>query len=200
MTHTNIIINELNRMFIDFNAIFFESNLPEVEIVIQRKGKHKAYGWFTTGKIWSSQKHEITITAEHLDRGILNIASTLLHEMVHLSNWSRGIEDCSRNGTYHNKFFCEEANRIGLNTKHNRIYGYSETIPTAKLVEKIEGLKYIDVFKIKRTEEADSGNIGKAGKKSNIRKYTCPGCRQIARGSKEIYIICGHCSVTMIEN
>lgn len=195
MVSTNIMVNELNRMFLDFNAMMFDSQLPEVEIVIQRKGKHKAYGWFTMHKVWTSEKHEITITAEHLDRGCLAIAETLLHEMVHLSNSAKGIEDCSRGGTYHNEKFAKEAQRIGLVVKKGKS-GFSNTELSDGLKARIEGLKYIDVFKVRRHEEGSKGGTGKTG---NIIKYVCPDCGQIARGSKEIFVICGHCNVTMLK-
>lgn len=197
-SHTNIITNELNRMFLDFNAMLFENKLPAVEIIIQRKGKHNAYGWFTTGKVWSTDKHEITITAEHLDRGILKIACTLIHEMIHLYNASNGIEDCSRGGTYHNNNFKIKAESVGLIVKKDSKYGYSHTELSDMLSDKIINLKYIDVFNVKRIEEID-GNTNKPKKPSNIKKYTCPVCGQIARGSKEIFIICGHCNETMLE-
>ena len=47
--------------------------------------------------------YEINICAEHLARPFEQVAETLLHEMVHLYNLQIGVQDTSRNGTYHNK-------------------------------------------------------------------------------------------------
>ncbi|WP_232252125.1 hypothetical protein [Bacillus licheniformis] len=45
----------------------------------------------------------MNIAAEYLDIEFMETMDTMLHEMVHLYNAIRDIQDCSRNGTYHNK-------------------------------------------------------------------------------------------------
>lgn len=82
------------------------------EPIITIQNTPRAYGHVTVGKSWrKGQEHrrELNIGAGTLERPIENVTATLLHEMVHLWNLQNGIQDCSRDGAYHNKKFRDAA-------------------------------------------------------------------------------------------
>ena len=94
-------------MFDMLNAEFFESALSRPTITIQ--STPHAYGHFSQqDDTWTSatgDSHEINIGAGTLARPIKEVASTLLHEMVHYFNYKNEVQNCSRGNTYHNKKF-----------------------------------------------------------------------------------------------
>ncbi|MDC0937157.1 SprT-like domain-containing protein [Pirellulales bacterium] len=112
-------IHELERAFQHFSELllFKQQKMPMPVITIQAAGRRKALGWFLESA-WqndgaANRIPEINMSAEHLGRGIYEIANTLIHEMVHLSNYLAGIKDCSST-QYHNKRFKELAESVGL--------------------------------------------------------------------------------------
>ena len=102
-------INELHRsynFFIDYfklDKVLFGNTI----ITIQSSGRRNATGWLSKSK-WvndaNESKHEINISADYLDRGVNEILQTLLHEIAHLKNAIRGVEDVTVSG-YHSKHF-----------------------------------------------------------------------------------------------
>ena len=116
LTSYNRVAGYLNKIFDLLNEEFFENVLSRPTITIQ--STPKAYGHFSLREdTWVSKlggTHEINIGAGTLSRPIEEVVSTLLHEMVHYYNYERGVQDCSRGNTYHNRKFTEEAERRGL--------------------------------------------------------------------------------------
>lgn len=126
----------LDKIFNLLNAEYFNNELPKVVITIQ--STPRAYGHFTTYDAWHCNDtgfKEINIGAGTLDRPIENVTATLLHEMVHEYCFVQGIKDTSRNGTYHNKRFRDEAVKRGLCIGYDKRIGWSATSPTERLLE-----------------------------------------------------------------
>ncbi len=193
------ITNSLNKIYDDLNRMVFNSELIKVEITVSPRGKRNAYGWYTLDKRWTSDRHEINICSEYLDKGLYHVAGVLLHEMVHHYNNSKGIKDYSRGGTYHNKKFEVEALRRYLSVSFDKKYGYAFKDLSNEGREIIDELNYQDVFSIRKEDTALSeGENGKEGgegrrRKSNSFKYMCPYCNTIVRATKEVDILCGSC-------
>lgn len=123
------VIEKLESLFSSFNQKFYNGELQTPVITVSPDTTKGAYGWCTSWKAWSNLDpdskttdisqmskadldamqnegfYEINICAEHLARPFEQVAETLLHEMVHLYNLQIGVQDTSRNGTYHNKKF-----------------------------------------------------------------------------------------------
>ena len=135
-------IEELGKLYDFLNKEFFESALSKPVITImpeeRRRKESRVLGWFTQYKVWieknGERAYELNITADYADRSLLDIAETLLHEMIHQFAREHDIDDCSRSGTYHNKNFAKIASEHGLNVKKTEKYGFSETClkPEAK--------------------------------------------------------------------
>lgn len=200
----HIATQELYKCFNRLNNHFFNNELPEPAITIQTKGKRNAYGWCSEVEIWRNReetvkKYEINITAEDLDRGVLCIIETLLHEMVHLHNTVNSIKDCSRNSTFHNKKFKAAAERFGMAFKKedetDKRYGWAFPVLKQSTIELIKSWNIDEkAFELARRMP----EIAK--KKSNSYKLQCLECGIKLRATKPgIIVICKTCGKELIE-
>ena len=210
-TKTSRVAGYLEKMFRAINADSFAGKLEEPIITIM--STPGAYGHVTVSKVWrakGSERYELNMAADWLERPIENVVSTLIHEMTHLYNMQMGIQDCSRGGTYHNKKFKEEAEKHMISIEKHEKYGWTLTSPTDALLEYImeQGWGDIDMgrgclFGLlggKDTGKPGKGAQGSAGgedepKKGSSRRYQCPSCKAIVRATKDLKIICGSCNV-----
>ena len=111
--------------------------------VIQSQGKKKrCAGWFSPDQ-WSTREgemvHELTLTAELLNRDPVDIIATIRHEIVHVWCHFLGLKDTSTGGR-HNKIFAEYAGILDLDVQRPAVdsYGLGYTTPNDDLRERIE--------------------------------------------------------------
>lgn len=215
-TRTSRSAGYLEKMFRQLNADSFGGELEEPIITIQTNPS--TYGHVTVGKTWKKGtegewRHELNISADWLDRPIENVVATMVHEMVHLYNIQNGIQDTSRNGTYHNKKFKAEAEKHMLHIEQHEKYGWAITSPTEELLEYIiqqgweefqmcRGIGWIPtgVGGAKDGDKA-TGKPTKGGEKpkgSNSRRYVCPGCGAIVRATTDLQIVCRPCNLDFV--
>ena len=212
-TKTSRVAGYLEKMFRAINADSFAGKLEEPIITIM--STPGAYGHVTVSKVWrakGSERYELNMAADWLERPIENVVSTLIHEMTHLYNMQMGIQDCSRGGTYHNKKFKEEAEKHMISIEKHEKYGWTLTSPTDELLEYImeQGWGDIDMgrgclfglFGGKDTGKPGKGAQGSTGgedepKKGSSRRYQCPSCKAIVRATKDLKIICGSCNIDL---
>ena len=210
LTSYNRVAGYLNKIFDLLNETFFENELSRPTITIQ--STPRAYGHFSLREdTWVSKlggTHEINIGAGTLARPIEEVVSTLLHEMVHYFNYERGVQDCSRGNTYHNRKFKEEAERRGLLVEHSDKYGWSHTSPSDLLLDFVLENDLSDIlinrnefsgFQMGATGTHSGTPITPTAKKSSSRKYICPCCGTSIRATKKVNIGCLDCGVPMIE-
>ena len=212
LTSYNRVAGYLNKVFDLLNEEFFESALSRPTITIQ--STPKAYGHFTLNDdTWVStigSTHEINIGAGTLARPIEDICTTMLHEMVHLFNYTQGIQDCSRGNTYHNKRFKQAAEERGLIVSHSEKYGWSHTKPSDALLDFVLLNGLTDIL-ISRNENYGFF-VGKTGthngtdatppappRTSSTRKYICPCCGMSVRATRIVRIACIDCDEQMVE-
>lgn len=94
----------------------------------------------------------MNIGAGTLDRPIEYTVATLLHECCHLANLEiLNVQDCSRGGTYHNKYFKAMAESVGLIVTRAEKYGLAHTEPSDQLIKWILDHD-IEEIRIHRTE------------------------------------------------
>lgn len=166
-------LQELERAFDAFNTELYDSALPRPIITIQTKGRMNAYGWFWCNR-WrngASLVPEINISAEYLARPIKDLFGTLIHEMVHLDNWHKGIKDCSAN-QYHNAKFKAGCEAIGLLVEKTAKHGWSKTSLSPELGELIDSLN-IDPKAFEAFRRDDSKEKGKKGSKMKLWECQC---------------------------
>ncbi|MGL5859880.1 MAG: hypothetical protein ACRCY9_01295, partial [Phycicoccus sp.] len=76
--------------------------------------------------------HELFVGGEGLARGGVELVGTLLHEAAHGIAQTRGIQDTSRQGRYHNSKFREIGEEVGLELTRHEVIGWSlTTVPPA---------------------------------------------------------------------
>ena len=203
-----VAVEYLNYMFDLINETFFESALSKLTITIQ--STPKAFGHFVAkSDTWISPEEsscEINMGAGTLARPIEDTVGTLLHEMVHYWNFTRGIKDCSRSGKYHNRKFKEAAEAKGLRVIKNKNYGWAQTEPTEQIHDFVEkhSLTSIQIFRNEGYFYVKGGNEDNEDeepqkKKSSTRKYICPCCETSVRATRTVRIMCMECEEEMIE-
>ena len=106
----------------------------DITFVIQSGGqKRDCLGHFAEGA-WAgldlesreyteTRIHEVAIMAEHLNRDIYQIMTTVRHELVHLENNDHGNVDCSKGGAHNAKYFKAVAEECGLIVTHGKEHG-----------------------------------------------------------------------------
>lgn len=201
------------------NRVYFNGELPPIVITIM--SSKRTYGHYTVHPEWvleDERLHEINISAEHLDRPIENVCSTLLHEMVHYYCALNGISDTSQSGRYHNKNFKREAEARGLIISKAPYIGWSVTEPSLGLVQLLKENNIEKPLDINRdgyysSWGADGSNGLTGGKgidglggedgnkkpKSSTRKYICPSCGNSFRATKDINVLCMDCGEQFIK-
>ncbi len=184
-------IAELTRAFDELRPLFIgvKKSEPRPLILIQTTGRKSAYGWMAPNHWRNGKKktlHEITITAEYLNRGTADIGETMLHEMAHWANLVQGIKDCSK-GQYHNAKFKAAAEAVGLIVTKHRSRGWA----TTELGP--EGKRHIRKLKLKKSAFAFARRQFHGAKApTRMKKWTC-GCT-IVRCATELNAVCGTCT------
>ena len=207
LTEYNRVSGYLNKVFSMLNETYFENALSKPVITIQ--STPRAFGHVTVGKVWDSdgeRRHELNIGAGTLTRPIENIVATMLHEMVHLYNLQRGVQDCSRGGSYHNTKFRDEATKRDLIIEKHEKYGWTITTPSDNLimwcldrdlieiqVNRNDGYNLVPPSGGKSGTPTITPTTGTTKKPSSTRKYVCPCCGASVRATREISLICGEC-------
>ena len=213
ITRMSRLTGSLETLFRKLNHSFFDDKLEMPVITVQ--STPRAYGHVSVETIWTvhgeEKKRELNIGAGTLDRDIEWTVGTVLHEMCHLANLEiLNVQDCSRGGTYHNKYFKAMAESVGLIVTKSDKYGWAHTAPSDSLIEWILD-NDIQEIKLNRNEPGGvritgGNNTGNAtgqtpGKNPNSHsiKYACPSCGNSVRATKKVNIICADCMQLMIE-
>lgn len=189
---------ELNRVFNLLNEKYFEGELETPIITLQRKRSNNL-GHFTLSKIWKNKetedcRYEININPINLDRPIVNICETLLHEACHMYAKMNEIKDC--NGQNHNKRFKAIAEERDLVCEKHKSYGYGITHYTEAFNKFIqeevkpdeECFKYF--MAIPKVEDKEKKPTNK-----KIFKYICKECGQEIKAKMDAHVKCGLCNV-----
>jgi hypothetical protein len=121
-----------------------------------------------------------------------------MHEMFHLFNILRGVQDTSRSGTYHNQHFKEVAETRELIVEKDAKYGYCVTKPSMEFTELVKKNCRAGCFKLEQRAKTyrdgtpkviKTGSDGKektvTRSKQSSRKYTCPECGVTVRATNE---------------
>jgi hypothetical protein len=107
--------------------------VPEV-IVILGAGSEARRGLFKLGhfaaarwQVADQRRAEVLVSGEGLQRGARDVLGTLLHEAAHGLADTRGIQDTSRQGRYHNRRYAHLATELGLDVTCDPTTGWSQT-------------------------------------------------------------------------
>lgn len=219
----------LQNAFDYFNKHLFDSKLPECLITFQNHPlafgfyRPKHFKGRTDSKVYTD---EIALNPEEFSgRSNEQILSTLVHEMVHL--WQQHFGKPSRMG-YHNKEWAHKMLEIGLKPVSNedptKIIGQSMgheimqggrfQMTTQSLLKKHSLLNWESVswlnLLIGIGGDGDNSNVSdepvikprhrpKKRDRSKV-KFTCSDCGQNAWAKETACLVCGLCSIEMVEN
>ena len=89
--------------------------------------------WHVEGE--DTDRDELFIGGEGLERGPEGVLATMLHEAAHGIATTRGIKDTSRQGRYHNTKFKAIAEELGLKVGKDERIGWSLTELTEDTAE-----------------------------------------------------------------
>lgn len=183
------------------NEKFFNGELVKPVITVQSCERNKFMGWFVPKKVWKETaedggENEINISANFLNRPLIEIAETMLHEMCHHYANVNNIQDCSRSGAYHNKLFRKIADEHGLTAENVSKIGWSKTALTTESHSLISAYLINEQSIIFRLPLVKGSRI----KSCSTRKYVCPKCGTSVRATRQVNIICADCNEIMQED
>jgi hypothetical protein len=138
----------LYQAFDYFNKELCNDSLPKPVITVLSRGtKKRALGWMWRNKwqVGADIQHEISISAETLDRPFEDLCHTLLHEMAHLYNAHANINDCNPAGRHNRKFKKTATDIFKLEVHNDPKLGWAYT----NLTDESQAL--VDQFKLQAT-------------------------------------------------
>lgn len=189
----------LQNAFHYFNKELFQGKLVTCMLNLSRKSKSN--GWYCAA-VWFNgvrQAAEISLNPDHMKRPLIEVYSTLVHEMVH--HWQEMNGSSPRRG-YHDKEWADKMFSIGLHPcssdGQGRTVGQKMThviapggpfeiafdAMNAKLA-----MPYLPVS-LEKVEKAKKAAANKV-------KYTCPVCECNVWGKPSLLLGCLACEETM---
>jgi hypothetical protein len=174
--------------------------VPEVVMAVAsgsvgRRGELKL-GHFAERRwtVATAERPELFVGGEGLAAGAVEVLGTLLHEAAHGLAATRGIQDTSRQGRYHNRRYAALAGELGLTVQRAGSRGWTATtVPaeiTATYAAVIDDLARALV--LWRRAEQPSGTK----RSRNLLAAVC-GCGRRIRAARstlaEAPVLCGRC-------
>ena len=183
------------------------ADVPQVVIVVAsgsdprsrrlNLGHFAAGRWQLTSPDQLTDRPEVLVSGEGLQRGPVDVLGTLLHEAAHGLSHARKISDTSRQGRYHNRRYATLARELGLDVAHLDPIGWSATSvpePTAA--------RYADVLAelaeaLVLWRRAEQANPAGPGRSRNALACSC-GCGRRIRVARSVLelapIVCAGCA------
>jgi hypothetical protein len=175
-------------------------DVPEAVLVVASgsEGKRLNLGHFAAHRwqVNGADRHEVLVGGEGLQRGPLEVLGTLLHEAAHGLAQTRGVQDTSRGGRYHNRRYATLARELGLEVASVKPIGWSATtVPEATAGAYAGQLAELQAALVLWRREEH--RIGTGARSRNLLAATC-GCGRRIRAAKatltEAPILCGLCA------
>jgi hypothetical protein len=158
-------------------------------------GHFAAARWQLTDQ--PTDRAEVLVSGEGLQRGPIDVLGTLLHEAAHGLAHARKISDTSRQGRYHNRRYATLARELGLDVAHLNPIGWSATsVPESTAARYADMLAELGSALVlwRRAERTSPAGPGRS---RNALACTCACGRRIrvARSVLELApILCGGCA------
>lgn len=197
-------------MFDHFNRTLFGNKLRPVLLNFSRHAG--ALGFFAPSR-WATGdgadvaktdvRHEISLNPAWLrSRPPIDVASTLVHEMVHL--WQQDNGTPSRRG-YHNEQWAKAMESVGLKPSSTGAPG-GDRVGQHMTHYIEEGGRFAKAFarlpkrcRLPWTCDEPDPVAKKKAKEKNKVKYTCPHCEANVWGKPHLAIACLECEATFNE-
>jgi hypothetical protein len=174
--------------------------VPEVVMAVAsgsvgRRGELKL-GHFADRRwtVATSERPELFVGGEGLAAGPVEVLGTLLHEAAHGLAATRGVQDTSRQGRYHNRRYATLARELGLTVQRAGSRGWTATTVPAE-TQAVYAAVLDDLGRAlvlwRRAEHP-----GHRKRASNLLAAVCPCGRRIraARSTlAQASVLCGRC-------
>jgi hypothetical protein len=160
-------------------------------------GHFAASRWQLTSPDAPTDRAEVLVSGERLQRGPVDVLGTLLHEAAHGLAYDCKISDTSRQGRYHNRRYASLAQELGLEVAHLHPIGWSATrVPEPTATRHADVLAELAEALVlwRRPEQASPAGSGRS---RNALACSCACGRRIrvARSVLELApILCGACA------
>jgi predicted SprT family Zn-dependent metalloprotease len=185
-----------------FNTALFAGTLPQVLVTLQRRGR--SYGYMApdrfTGRLGTGVVHELALNPNHFtDRTDREILSTLVHEQVHVWQYTHGTPP--RRG-YHDREWAAKMRNIGLHPSHTGLPGGRQTGQHMTHYIVPGGAYDMDYDQLVQTGFAlhwESPQHDHTAKRASKTKYTCPHCGLNAWAKPGVVLVCGACAIALEE-
>ena len=172
------LVGELERAFGVLNTQLFDGALRKPEFVLLPK-KKVIFRFIP-------ETYQVVVGGDLVKVDSNALLVHLLHEMVHISNYIKGVVDC-RSNQYHNREFMLAALKVGLTCVRHRNHGWVTTIsahpngevshvPKEDVIEKrVNAFDKIKLDKtVLRQAKIEFGDLGKRNRHSiYFLKYEC---------------------------
>jgi len=206
MTNTSIILAALEQAWEKIRKQ--HKDVPAAILVVasgSKKGSnsltlgHYAEGRWATKRGKKPTTPEVLISGEGFQRSGVEVLGTLLHEAAHGMAATRGVQDTSRGGRYHNQIFRQLAEELGLKVEQDGTRGWSYTeVPPATQKRWKETIKNLNkAIKTFRFAEKGPGKKKKSENRQLLAVCRCKPKTKI-RLSRAAYekadIVCWACS------
>jgi hypothetical protein len=180
-------------------------DVPQVVIVVASgsdpRGKRLNLGHFAAGR-WQltdqpTDRAEVLVSGEGLQRGPVDVLGTLLHEAAHGLAYARMISDTSRQGRYHNRRYATLARELGLDVAHLQPIGWSATsVPEPTAARYVEMLAELGAALVlwRRAEQPSPAGPGRS---RNALACSCACGRRIRVAPSVLElapIVCARCA------
>jgi hypothetical protein len=180
-------------------------DVPQVVIVVAsgsdprsrrlNLGHFAAARWQLTDQ--ATDRAEVLVSGEGLQRGPVDVLGTLLHEAAHGLAHARKISDTSRQGRYHNRRYATLARELGLDVAHLDPIGWSATsVPAPTAARYADMLAQLEAALVlwRRAEQTTPAGLGRS---RNALACSC-GCGRRIRVARSVLelapILCGACA------
>jgi hypothetical protein len=185
----------------------YHPDVPQVVIVVAsgsdprsrrlNLGHFAAGRWQLTSPDIPTDRAEVLVSGEGLQRGPIDVLGTLLHEAVHGLAYVRRVSDTSRQGRYHNRRYAALAGELGLEVAHVHPIGWSATsVPEPIAARYDEALAELGAALVlwRRAEQASAAGPGRS---RNALACMC-GCGRRIRVARSVLelapIVCAGCA------
>ncbi len=197
-TAASVLVAALERTWAAIRAR--HPQVPEVVMAVAsgsagRRGELKL-GHFAERRwtVATAERPELFVGGEGLAAGPVEVLGTLLHEAAHGLAATRGVQDTSRQGRYHNRRYAALASELGLTVQRAGARGWTATqVPTdteAAYAAVVDDLARALVL-WRRAEHPGPGK--RAG---NLLAAVC-GCGRRIRAARSTLaqapVVCGRC-------
>ena len=158
---------------------------PRATILVTRalKGAHAHFTHFTPWESDGVKFNEIALNAESFSLGAEHVLDSLLHEVAHSINYSKGVKDCSSN-QYHNAHFARVAQSLGLETSEIKGKGHASTKLSSEAILRWS-IPLAIIEQALKITALKGGNDKPKGRNTNLFKAIC-SCGNSIRASKGV--------------